>query len=482
LRAEEEKVLKLSLRPEDDIAIYRLQKRFLKAKNPCAEQVKLSIQDAYKRLLAPSMESETRKAAKEQADTEAINVFVVNLRQLLLAAPLGQKRLLALDPGFRSGCKVVCLDEHGALLEHAVVYPHPPQGQTEAAQVILESLIEKHRVDVIAVGNGTASRETERFVNSLKLSQAVLMVNESGASVYSASLVAREEFPEHDVTVRGAVSIGRRLMDPLAELVKIDAKSIGVGQYQHDVDQALLKKSLDDTVESCVNAVGVDVNTASKHLLTYVSGLGPRLAQNIVDYRAANGTFKSRAALKKVPRLGAKAFEQAAGFLRIRNGKHPLDGSAVHPERYKLVERMAADLNVDVATLMTNQALRKRIKLEAYTSSDVGLPTLLDIMRELEKPGRDPREAFEAFAFAENIHKAEDLQVGMTIPGIITNITDFGVFVDVGVHQDGLVHISELAHKFVQHPRDVVQVQQKVMVRVLKVELERQRIALSMKL
>ncbi|MCL4106391.1 UNVERIFIED_CONTAM: hypothetical protein GTU68_003552 [Idotea baltica] len=423
-----------------------------------------------------------RVVSKKKADEEAIRVFAENMRQLLLAAPLGQMRVLALDPGFRSGCKVVCLDQQGKLLHHDVVYPHPPQSQTRVTEERLRNLIQQYKIEAIAVGNGTAGRETETLIREMGLGDLVIeMVNESGASIYSASEVAREEFPNHDITVRGAVSIGRRLMDPLAELVKLDPKSIGVGQYQHDVDQNALKQSLDDVVESCVNGVGVEVNTASKELLTYVSGLGPSLAANIVAYREENGPFKSRKELKKVPRLGAKAFEQAAGFLRIRGGKHPLDTSAVHPESYPIVDKMAKSLGCSVTELIERDDLRKQIQLPPFVTESVGLPTLKDIMKELAKPGRDPRESFESFAFAEGVSKVSDLERGMELPGIVTNITKFGAFVDIGVHQDGLVHVSQIADRFVRDPAEVVKVHQKVRVRVEEVDEKRNRISLRMK-
>lgn len=483
-RGEKELMLSLSIRPEEEEAFFRLERLFLKGRSAASEQVKIAIHDSYKRLMAPSMETEVRIVSKDKADEEAIKVFVDNLRQLLLAAPLGQKAVLALDPGFRTGCKVVCLDKQGQLLEHTAIYPHPPQSRTAMSATVVHELVSKHRIEVIAVGNGTAGRETESFLKDIGLpaSIPVVMVNESGASVYSASEVAREEFPDHDVTVRGAVSIGRRLMDPLAELVKIDPKSIGVGQYQHDVDQTQLKKSLDDTVISCVNAVGVEVNTASKQLLTYVSGLGPALAQNIVAYRDDNGPFKSRAELKKVSRLGEKAFEQAAGFLRIRDARNPLDASAVHPESYHIVKQMAADLGTSVENLMQDDSLRKRIDLKKYVTETTGLPTLEDILAELAKPGRDPREQFEVFSFAEGINDMQDLREGMVLPGIVTNIVDFGAFVDIGVHQDGLVHLSQMANRYIKHPTEVVKVHQKVQVRVIGLDLNRKRINLSMKL
>ena len=481
-RGEKELILSLNIRPEEEDAIYQLEKRFVKGHFPAAEQVRLAVADSYKRLMAPSIETDVRISSKDRADVEAIRVFVDNLRQLLLAAPLGKKRVLAADPGFRTGCKIVCLDEQGNLLENTAIYPHPPQRQVAQAEHIIMALVQRYNIEVVAIGNGTAGRETEAFFRDLKLPNvSVVMVNESGASIYSASEVAREEFPDHDVTVRGAVSIGRRLMDPLAELVKIDPKSIGVGQYQHDVDQAALKKSLDDTVETCVNRVGVEVNTASRQLLTYVAGLGPSLAQNIVEYRRGNGPFRSRKELMKVPRLGEKAFEQAAGFLRIRDAAHPLDSSAVHPESYHIVEKMAADLGVTVQDLMREEKLRKQIKLQSYVTDKVGLPTLEDIMGELAKPGRDPREQFEAFQFSETVHEISDLREGMVLPGIVTNITDFGAFVDIGVHQDGLVHLSQLANRYIKHPNEVVKVHQQVQVRVTGVDVARKRISLSMK-
>lgn len=482
-RGEKELILSLSIRPEEDEVHYRLERQFVNGRSAASLQVKEAVHDAYKRLMGPSLETETRVMTKDKADEEAIQVFVDNLRQLLLAAPLGQKATMAIDPGFRTGCKVVCLDPQGQLLEHTAIYPHPPQKRVSMASVVVQELVSKYKIEVIAVGNGTAGRETETFLRGMDLPSrpTIVMVNESGASVYSASQAARDEFPDHDVTVRGSVSIGRRLMDPLAELVKIDPKSIGVGQYQHDVDQNALKKSLDDTVVSCVNAVGVEVNTASKQLLTYVSGLGPSLAQNIVSYREEQGPFSTRKALMKVPRLGAKAFEQAAGFLRIRDAKNPLDASAVHPERYALVKQMAADLGVTVADLMAKEELRKQIKLQKYVSEEVGMPTLKDILEELAKPGRDPREQFEVFQFAEGINAIEDLYEGMVLPGIVTNITNFGAFVDIGVHQDGLVHISQLADRYVSHPGDIVKVHQQVQVKVIGLDIPRKRINLSMK-
>lgn len=482
-RAEKELIISLDCTPEEEEALFKLNRRFVAGKNPVSEQVELAVKDGYKRLLKPSMETEIRLATKRKADEEAIQVFADNLKQLLLASPFGEKSVLAIDPGFRTGCKVVCLNPQGKLTHHEAIFPNAPQKQVMKAGANITQLVNTHNIEAIAIGNGTASRETEAFVRGLSLPKSVqiVMVNESGASIYSASEVARQEFPDHDVTVRGAVSIGRRLMDPLAELVKLDPKSIGVGQYQHDVDQTALKKSLDDVVVSCVNAVGVDLNTASKELLTYVSGLGSSIAQNIVNYRNENGAFKKRNELKKVTRLGAKAFEQAAGFLRIRDGENPLDASAVHPESYAIVERMAADLNCSVKELMTTNDLKNKIKLNDYVTDQVGLPTLNDIMSELAKPGRDPREQFEAFQFAEGVEEMKDLKIGMTLPGIVTNITDFGAFVDIGVHQDGLVHLSQMADRFVKHPSEVVKVQQQVMVTVTDVDINRKRIALSMK-
>lgn len=481
-RAEKEIILTLDIEVPEEDALAILESMFIKGSNDCADQVKQAAADSFKRLIKPSMETEIRLLTKKQADTEAIRVFADNARQLLLAAPAGQKRIMAIDPGFRTGCKVVCLDDQGQLIENTTIYPHNGNNAVEEAAKTVKFLAEKFKIEAIAIGNGTAGRETEAFVRGLQLSDViVVMVNESGASIYSASEVAREEFPDKDITVRGAISIGRRLMDPLAELVKIDPKSIGVGQYQHDVDQNQLQLSLDDTVISCVNSVGVELNTASKQVLAYVSGLGPQLAQNIVEYRNKNGAFKRRSDLKKIPRLGDKAFEQAAGFLRIRNAEQPLDSSAVHPERYQLVEQMAKDLNCKVEDLMKDEQLRKKIKLQNYISETVGLPTLTDIMDELAKPGRDPREQFEAFAFSEGINSINDLHVGMTLPGIITNITAFGAFVDIGVHQDGLVHVSQMSDKFIKDPNEVVKVSQKVMVRVTDVDVARKRIALSMK-
>jgi len=467
--------------PEESV-LPELEPMFVTGRGPAAEQVRLAVQDGYKRLLSSAIEVELRLETKKRADTEAIRVFAENLRELLLAPPLGRKSVLAIDPGFRTGCKIVCLDRQGKLLHHEVVFPTAASaGEAREAASALLSMIKKYEIEAVAIGNGTASRETESFVKTLKLTIPVVMVNESGASIYSASDVAREEFPDQDLTVRGAVSIGRRLTDPLAELVKLDPKSIGVGQYQHDVDQAALKRSLDDVVMSCVNGVGVEVNTASKQLLAYVSGLGPALAANIVNYRNENGPFKSRAALKKVPRLGEKAFEQAAGFLRIRDGTHPLDASAVHPESYELVDRMARDVNCAVSDLLRDAGLRQRIQLPKYVTEAVGLPTLNDILGELAKPGRDPRQKFEVFTFQAGVEKMEDLKPGMKLPGIVTNVTAFGAFVDIGVHQDGLVHVSQIADRFVKDPAEVVKVAQKVMVTVTEIDLPRKRIALSMK-
>jgi uncharacterized protein len=473
----------LDIAPTEELVIQHLENQFVKTNTSAGEQVKLAIKDSYKRLLKPTLESELRLETKMQADAEAIKVFSANLKKLLLASPLGQKRVLALDPGFRSGIKLVCLGAQGELLFDTVIYPLEPQRQTTQAATIVLGLCDRFKIEAIAIGNGTASRETESFVKSIGLPTdiMVVMVNESGASVYSASEVAREEFPNHDLTVRGAVSIGRRLTDPLAELVKIDPKSIGVGQYQHDVDQGKLKAGLDDVVMSCVNSVGVEVNTASKELLSYVSGLGPQLAKSIVEYRNQHGPFKERKELHQIPRLGEKAFEQCAGFLRIRDAKNPLDKSAVHPERYELVERFATDLGCTVSDLMTSSELRKKLDLKKYVSDSVGLPTLNDILAELEKPGRDPREKFEAFAFQEGVNEVKDLKVGMVLPGIVTNVTNFGAFVDVGVHQDGLVHVSHLADRFVKDPNQVVAVQQKVKVTVMEVDVQRKRIALSLK-
>ena len=481
-RAEKEQIVWLEIRPEAEDAISLMESYFLKSETETGTQVKMAIADSYKRLLGPSMETEVRLLTRKIADQAAIKVFAENIRQLLLAPAMGEKRVLAIDPGFRTGCKVVCLDEQGKLLDNATVYPHTGAGGLAEAERLLKGLIMNHQINAIAIGNGTAGRETEMFVrNIVPEGLVVVMVNENGASVYSASEVAREEFGEYDITVRGAVSIGRRLMDPLSELVKIDPKSMGVGQYQHDVDQKLLQVSLDDTVISCVNQVGVELNTASKQLLSYVSGLSTALGQQIVDYRNKNGAFTRREDLKKVPRLGDKAFEQAAGFLRIRNAENPLDSSAVHPERYALVNQMANDLNTDISTLITNDLLRKEIKLRSYVSETVGFPTLQDIILELAKPGRDPREIFEVYSFTDGLNSITDLKVGMQLPGIITNITNFGAFVDIGVHQDGLVHMSQLSNRFIKDPNEVVKVQQKVLVTVTEVDIVRKRIALSMK-
>jgi protein Tex len=482
-RGEKEGFLLLKIAPEEPAALAMLEAQVVRGPGPCAEQVRLAVHDGYRRLLAPTLETEVRLELKRRADEAAIAVFVQNLRELLLAPPLGQKNVLAIDPGFRTGCKVACLDRQGKLLHHEVLYLTHSEGQASQAAHVVRALCQRFEIEAIAIGNGTAGRESEAFVRGLGLpaSIAVVMVNESGASVYSASEVAREEFPDHDITVRGAVSIGRRLMDPLAELVKIDPKSIGVGQYQHDVDQPALKKSLEDVVISCVNNVGVEVNTASQQLLAYVSGLGPQLARNIVEYRNENGPFRSRQQLRKVPRLGPKAFEQAAGFLRIRGADHALDASAVHPERYALVDVMARDLSCQVADLLRDESLSRKIDVRRYVTAEVGLPTLNDIVRELARPGRDPRQEFEAFQFAEGVQKIEDVKPGMRLPGIVTNVAAFGAFVDIGVHQDGLVHISQLADRFVKSPAEVVKVHQKVMVTVLEVDLERKRIALSMR-
>jgi uncharacterized protein len=481
-RAEKEIILTLDIEVPEDNAIRILEDFYVKGSNPSSMQVQQAALDAFKRLIKPSMETEIRLLTKKQADTEAIRVFADNARQLLLAAPVGQKRIMAIDPGFRTGCKLVCLDNQGQLVDNTNIYPHNGTEAAKESAKTIKFLVDKYSIEAIAIGNGTAGRETETFVKSLQLTDIVIvMVNESGASIYSASDVAREEFPDKDITVRGAVSIGRRLMDPLAELVKIDPKSIGVGQYQHDVDQNQLQSSLDDTVISCVNSIGVELNTASKQILAYISGLGPQLAQNIVDYRNKNGAFKRRSELRQVPRLGDKAFEQAAGFLRIRNAEHPLDSSAVHPERYALVEQMAKDLDCKVEELMKDEQFRQKIKLQSYVSETIGLPTLNDILKELAKPGLDPREQFETFSFSEGINSINDLHVGMNLPGIITNITAFGAFVDIGVHQDGLVHLSQMADKFIKDPNEVVKVSQKVMVRVTEVDVNRKRIALSMK-
>ena len=481
-RGEAEGFLRVSIAPDEEIALQSLEQIFVKGHNAASAQVRQATEDAYKRLLQPSIETEYRNLAKEKADLEAIRVFGTNLRQLLLEAPLGQKRVLALDPGFRTGCKVVCLDENGNLLHKTTIFPHPPQNDQRGAAYTIEQLVHQYEIDAIAIGNGTAGRETMDWLKSTPIPShaALFMVNESGASIYSASEAAREEFPDEDITVRGSVSIGRRLADPLAELVKIDAKSIGVGQYQHDVNQVLLKAALDREVESCVNKVGVNINTASKHLLNYVSGLGPVLAQNIVQYRAENGAFTQRSGLKKVPRMGEKAFEQCAGFLRIRDGKNILDNTAVHPERYDLVKKMAADAGVDVATLVQRKEVRQQIELKKYVSDTVGLPTLKDIMSELDKPGLDPRGAAKAFEFG-NVKSMDDLHEGMVLPGIVTNITNFGAFVDIGIKQDGMVHISKITHKFIKDPAEVLKLNQHVHVKVMEIDIPRKRVNLSMK-
>lgn len=483
-RGEAEGILKVSITPDDESACTeRLERQYVHGNGECSAQVAEAVNDAYKRLLKPAIETEFSALSKEKADEEAIRVFAENLRQLLLAPPLGQKRTMGIDPGYRTGCKVVCLDAQGTLLHNEAIYPHPPKSETALAGRKLVKLVEQYKIEAIAIGNGTASRETERFVTSQRYDREVqvFVVSEDGASIYSASKIARDEFPEYDVTVRGAVSIGRRLMDSLAELVKIDAKSIGVGQYQHDVDQSKLKASLDQTVESCVNLVGVNVNTASKHLLTYVSGLGPTLAQNIVDYRTENGAFHSRKELLKVPRMGAKAFEQCAGFLRIPQADNPLDNSAVHPESYAIVEKMAKDLKCSVADLIKNKELRSQIDIKNYVTDTVGLPTLTDILQELDKPGRDPRQKIQVFEFDKNVQTIDDLREGMELPGIINNITNFGCFVDIGIKENGLVHISQLADKFVSDPTTVVSMHQHVRVRVLSIDHERKRIQLTMK-
>ena len=481
-RGEAEGLLKVSISPDDEECTERLERSYVRGNNECSQQVKEAVRDAYKRLLKPSIETEFAALSKEKADEEAIRVFAGNLRQLLLAPPLGQKRVMGIDPGYRTGCKVVCLDAQGNLLHNETIYPHPPKSEQGISARKLTKLVEQYAIEAIAIGNGTASRETEAFVTNQRYDRKlqVFVVSEDGASIYSASKIAREEFPEYDVTVRGAVSIGRRLMDPLAELVKIDAKSIGVGQYQHDVDQTALKKSLDTTVESCVNSVGVNLNTASRHLLTYVSGLGPTLAQNIVDYRAENGAFTSRKQLMKVPRMGAKAFEQCAGFLRIPDAKNPLDNSAVHPESYAVVEHIAKDMKCSVEDLIKNKELRSQIDIKKYVTDQVGLPTLTDIMAELEKPGRDPRQAIKVFEFDKNVKTIDDLKVGMTLPGIVTNITNFGCFVDVGIKENGLVHVSQLCREFVSDPTTVVSIHQHVQVKVLGIDMERKRISMTM--
>ena len=481
-RGEAEGLLKVSISPNDEECTERLERSYVRGNNECSRQVQEAVRDAYKRLLKPSIETEFAALSKEKADEEAIRVFAGNLRQLLLAPPLGQKRVMGIDPGYRTGCKIVCLDAQGNLLHNETIYPHPPKSEHGVSARKLTKLVEQYQVEAIAIGNGTASRETEAFVTNQRYDRKlqVFVVSEDGASIYSASKIAREEFPEYDVTVRGAVSIGRRLMDPLAELVKIEAKSIGVGQYQHDVDQTALKKSLDMTVESCVNSVGVNLNTASRHLLTYISGLGPTLAQNIVDYRAENGAFTSRKELMKVPRMGAKAFEQCAGFLRIPDAKNPLDNSAVHPESYAVVEHIAKDMKCSVEDLIKNKEIRSQIDIQKYVTDKVGLPTLTDIMEELEKPGRDPRQAIKVFEFDKNVKTIDDLKEGMVLPGIVTNITNFGCFVDVGIKENGLVHVSQLCRQFVSDPTTVVSIHQHVQVKVIGIDRERKRISMTM--
>ncbi|OFX62199.1 MAG: RNA-binding transcriptional accessory protein [Bacteroidetes bacterium GWB2_41_8] len=482
-RGENEGFLRVSVAPEGEEAVARLKRFFIHSNNTCTDQMELAVTDAYKRLLEPSIETEFANSSKEKADDEAIRVFAENLRQLLLGAPLGQMRVLAIDPGYRSGCKVVCLDAQGNLLHNETIYPHKPQEETKQAARKMSSLVSSYQIEAVAIGNGTASRETEQFIKKLHFDRElkVYVVSEDGASIYSASKIAREEFPQYDVTVRGAVSIGRRLMDPLAELVKIDPKSIGVGQYQHDVDQKKLKNSLDKVVESSVNLVGVNVNTASQHLLTYISGLGPQLAQNIVDYRKENGPFGARSEIQKVSRMGAKAYEQSAGFLRIPEAVNPLDKTAVHPESYHVVEKMAKDMKCTVQDLISEKELQEKVVLTAYITDKIGLPTLEDIKRELAKPGRDPRKGIKVFEFAPNIFKVEDLEVGMVLPGIVTNITKFGAFVDVGVKQDGLVHVSQMADRFISDPAEIVKLHQHVHVKVIELDLQRKRIQLSLK-
>ena len=497
-RGEAEGILRISITPDDEEAIDRLKRHYVYGNTPCGRLVAEAVEDGYKRLLKPAIETEFAALSKEKADEEAIRVFAENLRQLLLGAPLGQKRVMGVDPGFRTGCKVVCLDAQGNLLHHEAIFPHPPVNKRTEAAVAILKMVKRYQIEAISIGNGTASRETDHFIKDAlagkynidtalnsqtsTLKPQVFVVSEDGASVYSASKIARDEFPDEDVTVRGAVSIGRRLMDPLAELVKIDPKSIGVGQYQHDVDQTKLKHSLDQTVESCVNSVGVNLNTASQHLLMYVSGLGPVLAKNIVDYRRENGAFTSRAQLKKVPRLGPSAFQQCAGFLRIPGAKNPLDNSAVHPESYPIVEQMAKDQGCTVVDLINNKEKREAVDIKRYVTTEVGIPTLTDIMKELEKPGRDPREQLEEFEFDKNVASIDDLVEGMVLPGIVTNITNFGAFVDIGVHQDGLVHISQMANRRIAHPLDVVKLHQHIQVRVIEVDRRRNRISLSMKI
>ena len=482
-RAEAEGLLKVSISPNDEECAERLERQFVRSNNACGQQVAEAVQDAYKRLLKPSIETEFATQSKERADEEAIKVFAENLRQLLLASPLGQKRVMGIDPGFRTGCKVVCLDAQGNLLHNENIYPHPPVSKQKEAFAKLQMMMESYKIDAVAIGNGTASRETEEFLKHQRFNRdiQIFIVSEQGASIYSASKIARDEFPDYDVTVRGAVSIGRRLMDPLAELVKIDPKSIGVGQYQHDVDQTKLKKSLDQTVENCVNLVGVNLNTASSHLLTYISGLGPQLAQNIVNYRAENGAFTSRKELMKVPRMGAKAFEQCAGFLRIPQAKNPLDNTAVHPESYCIVEQMAKDLGCSVAELIANRELRLKINPERYLSPTVGMPTLKDILQELDKPGRDPRGPIKIFEFDKNVRTISDLREGMELPGIVGNITNFGAFVDIGIKENGLVHLSQLADRFISDPNEVVSIHQHIRVKVLSIDMDRKRIQLTMK-
>ena len=482
-RGEAEGLLKVSISTDDEEAIEKIDRFFVRSNNECGKQLSLAVEDGYKRLLKPSIETEFASITKEKADEEAIRVFAENLRQLLLASPLGQKRVLAIDPGFRTGCKVVCLDAQGNLIHNENIYPHPPVDKTKEAAAKLRKMVEAYQIEAIAIGNGTASRETEYFVTNQQFDRTlqVFVVSEQGASIYSASKIARDEFPEYDVTVRGAVSIGRRLMDPLAELVKIDAKSIGVGQYQHDVDQPKLKKSLDQTVENCVNQVGVNLNTASSHLLTYISGLGPQLAQNIVSYRAEHGAFNSRKEILKVPRMGAKAFEQCAGFLRIPQAKNPLDNSAVHPESYYIVEQMAKDLKCSVADLIANKELRNKIDINRYITPTVGLPTLQDIIKELDKPGLDPRKAIKQFEFDKNVRTINDLKEGMVLPGIVGNITNFGAFVDIGIKENGLIHLSQMANRYISDPTEVVSIHQQLMVKVISIDMERKRIQLSLK-
>lgn len=481
-RGETEGYLRVSISPDDEHALERLERIFVKGETEAADQVYEAVTDGYKRLLKPSIETEFASESKHKADVEAIRVFAENLRQLLLASPLGQKRVLGIDPGFRTGCKVVCLDAQGNLLHNETIYPHPPVNEYAQAARKMQKMVEAYNIEAIAIGNGTAGRETEQFVQNTRFDRKVQVfsVSENGASIYSASKIAREEFPDYDVTVRGAVSIGRRLMDPLAELVKIDPKSIGVGQYQHDVDQTLLKKALDQTVENAVNKVGVNVNTASKHLLTYISGLGPQLAQNIVNYRAENGAFGSRKELLKVPKMGAKTFEQCAGFLRIPDGKQPLDNSAVHPESYKIVEKMAKDINSEVDKLINNKELIKTIDLSKYITNSVGIPTLTDIVQELEKPGRDPRTTIKVFEFDASVKTINDLKIGMELPGIVTNVTNFGAFVDIGIKENGLIHISQMADRYVSNPAEVLSLHQHVTVRVLEVDIDRKRVQLKL--